>query len=281
VNTETLTAKVERRTLVDDFPALRDALIARHQSLAGVLDGKAAVMRTSAQKAKMWEIFLASLPEDRRQEYNCNCCRSFIQRFGGLVYVQVINSDVSKVTPLIWPRDADGLGIFDSAVLNLWTYVNKQRVVGAFRSEKAAWGDKFKGYRDESTDDVTAASMWEHLSIKPFTSLIHQGVRTAHQAEASKLQDYLQVLRFLNGVRISVLHSIRTLTAGDYLPNGEKVRAQVDWLIECHQYVKPVNKEALMARIAVAPDGFCHPSTSMVSTLVDDIEAGKSFEQIK
>jgi hypothetical protein len=44
----------------------------------------------------MWETYLSSFPEEERQGYNCNCCRSFIKHFGNVVVIE------DNVVKTIW-----------------------------------------------------------------------------------------------------------------------------------------------------------------------------------
>jgi len=41
----------------------------------------------------------------------------------------------------------------------------------------------------------------------------------------------------------------------------------------------PLRKNLIYRAVAQAPSGFCHPRASMIATLLDDIESGKTFEQ--
>lgn len=42
---------------------------------------------TNVDKEAMWNTYLASFPVEEQQEYNCNCCKSFIRHYGGLVFI--------------------------------------------------------------------------------------------------------------------------------------------------------------------------------------------------
>ena len=35
----------------------------------------------------LWDTFLANIPEERRQHYNCNTCKNFVVKFGDLVFI--------------------------------------------------------------------------------------------------------------------------------------------------------------------------------------------------
>lgn len=52
----------------------------------------------------LWEEYLNSYPEEIRQEYNCNNCKHFIKRAGGIL---TINKDLSLTS--IWDIDIQDL----------------------------------------------------------------------------------------------------------------------------------------------------------------------------
>lgn len=45
------------------------------------------LLRVDLKKPKLFEAYLKSLPESERQEHNCACCRSFMNRYGDMVAV--------------------------------------------------------------------------------------------------------------------------------------------------------------------------------------------------
>ena len=36
-------------------------------------------------REKVWEEYLSGYPEENRQEHNCNCCKSFLRQYAGIV----------------------------------------------------------------------------------------------------------------------------------------------------------------------------------------------------
>ena len=49
---------------------------------------------------KIWDLYLESFTPETRQHHNCNCCKSFLRQYGGIV--AIINGE--KVT--MWSVDA-------------------------------------------------------------------------------------------------------------------------------------------------------------------------------
>src|SRR5690606_23539602 len=68
----------------------------------------------------LWDAYLASFPAESRQYHNCNCCRSFIERYGGLV---TIDHD-GLTTPVLW-NQADAGPEYSEAHRELWELVRR------------------------------------------------------------------------------------------------------------------------------------------------------------
>src|SRR4051812_3346661 len=56
------------------------------------------LFETDASPQALWAHYLESIPAQRRQHYNCYCCRRFIQKYGGLVTIE----ESGTATPALW-----------------------------------------------------------------------------------------------------------------------------------------------------------------------------------
>ncbi|NHZ94101.1 hypothetical protein F2P45_34740, partial [Massilia sp. CCM 8733] len=82
---------VHAQRRVDNYAALVHSIDARFNALAGP------VFRTDA--AGLYDAYLASFTDpDVRQQHSCSCCRTFIERFGGLATV----GDDGALVPALW-----------------------------------------------------------------------------------------------------------------------------------------------------------------------------------
>ena len=62
-------------------------------------DGKTPLFTTDA--GELYGLLLGCIPKEARQHYNCNACRHFVNRYGGLVK---IDEKTGKQTPVMWPE---------------------------------------------------------------------------------------------------------------------------------------------------------------------------------
>lgn len=73
------------------------------------------------------------------------------------------------------------------------------------------------------------------------------------------------------------------LLQSDALFRSDKVLGPAQWLLELKQAIDnaPARKRNITWRyVATAPAGFCRPESTMIGTLLDDLEAGMPFEQV-
>jgi hypothetical protein len=82
--------------------------------------------------------------------------------------------------------------------------------------------------------------------------------------------------------RETVEQAVRVLKA-DAVYRSEKALGVAEWFLELHESIRdnPKAKRNLTwLAVATAPPGFCHVRSTMISTLLDDINSGSAFDDI-
>ena len=231
-------------------------------AIAGALsDGP--LFQTDADPEAMWSAYLDNLQEDRRQHYNCHCCRNFIQRVGGLVTID----DTGRQRSALWAFQPPAF--FLRSVESLHSLVKSAKVTGVFLSSDATIG-------------TPRTKEWTHLATrnpKPHANRLF----TAGQVIAEKLEDYKMLCHGLSDYsREAVEQAVRVLKA-DAVYRSEKAIGVAEWFLKLHEAIRdnPKAKRNLTWRsVATAPPGFCHVRSTMISTLLDDINSGLQFDDI-
>jgi hypothetical protein len=126
--------------------------------------------------------------------------------------------------------------------------------------------------------------VWTHYAVTPPASILHAGLLlTAGQAMAEKREDYRTVQRALADFDAPTLDTVMRLLESDALYRAEKVIGPARWLRDLRKTrdaaPKALRDNVVWRAIATAPPGFCHPRTSMVGTLLEDVAAGLGFEE--
>lgn len=217
----------------------------------------------------LFATYLATFPADVRQHFNCHACQHFIEHFGGLV---TISADGTLRSPF-WQIDASDE--YTAPFAALARKVMAAQVTGVFYHDKALLGTPESGG-------------WTHLAATlPATySTRHKRTLTPAQAMAEKREDYATVMRALDEFSADdVAQAVRVLKS-EALYRSEHLMGAAEWLAALHAMRRATTnrqtRQALMWRaVAVAPAGFCHPRSGVLGTLLEDIQAGLPFDDIK
>lgn len=234
--------------------------------LAVIGTGKTLLFQTAV--ADLFDRFLNALPLADRQHYTCHTCRNFVRTFGGLV---VVNADGS-LTSLFW-NPADAPDDIRSGIDIMQRLVESSRITEVFNATGSTWG-------------VPQTKEWRHFAVQqvPHTVRYQGSLKTPFQATAEKTQDHQNVLRALGEFTTAQLQQVVGLLESDALYRSEACLGAARWLLRMKEIYTTNNQRVrdtlLWAEIAGAPAGFCHPRSSMIGTLLDDIVAGLPFDQV-
>lgn len=245
-----------------------DGFLARVQArfLANCENGARPLFTTDAED--LWGLYLGSFNDpSERQYHNCHACRQFVERFGALATLD----SAGLAAPAIWHED-DAPEAYKPALAAMSRAVRRAKVTGVFLSAERVWGQPETG-------------VWHHLSVTPPASMVFKVTTlTAGQKMAEKREDFKTVMHALNEFTQPHLETALTLLKTDSLYRSEKVLGQAEWLHALHVARAAAHgagkANAVWLAVAQAPAGFCHPRSSMIGTLLEDIAAGKDFGDV-
>lgn len=249
----------------DGYRFLLDGIIGSFKRY--VNNGKEPVFETTACNTDLFQTFLYNLPEYARQHYNCNACRSFVNRYGGLV---VLDDSGSKY-PIMWSFVAPEF--FYNAVKAVRDIVNNSKVTGAFITSEKRLGTPKTG-------------VWTHMAVEvPKDMQYRNALKTAHQAACDKDEDFKLLISAINRYAADTVKTAVNLLNSNTLSRSSKFIDQAKWLLEIREgrddkkdfssYANIIRKKAYEA-----PAGFCHISGSVLGSLLDDIQDGLDVNTI-
>lgn len=217
--------------------------------------------------ADLWPVYLECFPTPTRKFHDCHACRSFIQHFGSLVVLED-----GRARTAIWADDDVADAPEAMAFRAMRDVVDAARVNGVFLSPVALLGQAKTG-------------VWRHLSVRLPKALLYTGhALTAGQAMAEKREDHKTVARALGEFDVPLLEQAVALLQADALYRTEKVLGPAEWLLDLARATRDVKgarrDNLIWSAIATAPAGFCHPRSSMIGTLLEDLEAGLPFDDV-
>ena len=265
-STTTTTTHITPEQLTEDDRALLRVVGDRFAEIVGPDSGPGVVLFTT-DTPDLWDVFLATIPAELRQVYTCNACRRFVERYGGLVAVTPEGIQRS----VMWNK---GPGVFEDAVAVLAERVEHARILGVFITKETRWGTPVTG-------------PWNHFAVVPPASMVWRDrVKQAHERAAELRQEYGILRRSLAEYPIAVVRNAQQLLTTGQLYRSEKCIGVAEWFLRVHEAIAGsagrLRQEAVTwLAAATAPAGYCHVRSTVISTLLDNIVAGKSFDEIK
>lgn len=234
----------------------------RREFEKNVRNGEEPLFRTDA--TRLYEVFLQNLPEEARQHYHCSTCRHFVNRFGGLVR---IDEKTGVQEPVMWSLEVPDF--FENAVNAVRKRVKEATVKGVFFPAKKTLGTPVTGF-------------WTHMSVELPDEMIDPQRPAASQRMAWKAEEFRLLCSAVQQYKLKTVETAVNLLRSDALYRSERVLGVGEWFLEVLRSVQSGRNthNILWRRAATAPIGFCHVSTSMIGTLLDDIEAGYSLDVV-
>lgn len=219
---------------------------------------------TTAENVDLFDIFLRNLPVEARQHYTCNECRRFVNRYGHLVTI----NQYGELDSVMWNYAPP---FFYKAVSAIRDLVKRSRVTGVFLTT-----DKRLG--------VAKTGVWTHMSVDiPSDMRFRKVIYTPEQSMAQKREEFKMLMTALNKYQLSTVETAVNILESDTLYRSEKVLGIGRWFLDVRRFnTHNPNYANLIWRVVErARPGFCHISSSMIGTLLDDIEDGYIFEEVQ
>jgi hypothetical protein len=218
----------------------------------------------------LYDAFLAAIPAPHRQTYTCRTCRSFVNRYGGLVAIDESGFASSPFWDGSIPR------FFLEPVGAISQIVGRARTTGVFLTTERVLG---------SPQNASPKGTWRHMhaTVRPAKK---SALQTAEQQAAEKREDYGTLCRGLAEFPIDVVRRAYALLTTGGLYRSEKCISFAKWLLDLHE-AREATKNARIREnitwraVALAPPGFCHVRSTMIGTLLEDLAAGMDFETVK
>jgi hypothetical protein len=221
-------------------------------------------------QGELFDIYLSRIPMAFRQHSNCNACRRFVNRYGGLV---VIENDLSR-SPVLWdPAWAPAL-YFD-AVKALHDIVSELPIESQFFTDKKVIGEPETG-------------VWHHLSLSlpdGHCSINLNRLLSAEQLMAQSKENYRMLYAVLGLWNKSVLATAEQLLRSGQIDKSEKFQHTLSSYMEMREEARRFlrssqgYKDTLWKFVAEGNDDVCHLHGSALGSFLDDLYSGTTPAQ--
>ncbi|AND75445.1 hypothetical protein FDH01_gp177 [Acinetobacter phage vB_AbaM_ME3] len=227
------------------------------------------LVRVDINPDVLWETYLSAFPEGtnpmlkERREYDCNNCKSFIRRMGGVV---AIDPRTFKKTS-IWNVEVEG---YYQAVANaLNKFVLDTPIAAVYRSETAIIGSA-------TTKDLVRNVSWNHFYAEVPKSLV-VSVNDFSSVVGEYNNSYQVIQRGLKEFSLDAAETVLELIDGNSIYRGNEFRSQVKAFVDLkkkYEAVPEANKEAFIWHTVATEHFNARFRNTVIGTLVEDISSG-------
>jgi hypothetical protein len=250
-----------------------DLAASARRALASALEqGKGVLLRVDA--GDLFNKYLVAFPTMQdRQYHHCNCCHSFLRRFGSLVVL----TEAGGVRSALWDESLlPARHPYRSVAKALREAVESGPVVDQFLWDERDWG-------------TAEAGGFTHFHVAPAAE--HLWMRrdlTAEQAMAARREDRRHLARAVGEMdRDALRRAVGMLRAGE-LSRGEKLVEWAEWLValqdaansNASRHQREFLNRLLWRAVSEAPAGWCTPRSSSLGALVDDLASGVRVAEV-
>lgn len=227
---------------------------------------KTTLFYVSIDRDLIWEKYLSGFKEEDRQEHNCNCCKSFLRQWGGIVSI-IDNKVVS-----IW----DNITIdeeYIQSVTNLRKYIHSLPVTDIFLSELQKCGT------DKNFDSKNNTT-WEHFYIEVPKNLVNKSNIDSVRGEKRDNKSVLK--RSLDELTIDSTETILELISQNSLYRGKEFEAVLKEFLKVQKEYKniPNNLKDNFAWVKSTQisQGLSRIRNTAIGTLLIDLSQGLDLD---
>lgn len=211
--------------------------------------------------------------EELKQEHNCNCCKSFLRQYAGLVTIK----DNKRIS--IW----DGLEVsdlFKESIDNIREYVAGRPITSVFLQEKSAKYDASKLGTKQNISSPSSSRPgipWNHFFLEVAPSYVSSSAGTI-KGEKRSTKEVLQ--RGLEELTIDAVETVLELIAQKSLYRGEEFKGMLEAFNKLQKQYKelaPEEKDNFCWSVEGSEAVFRIRNTS-IGTLLIDLSEGMELD---
>ncbi len=224
------------------------------------------LFKVDVDKGKIWELYLAAFSEEKRQENQCNCCKSFIRQFAGIVAIK--NNE--RIT--LWDFETDDKE-YKEPMKALRKYIKSLPISGIFLNSFAKIGT-------DKTPDTARGIVWNHF----FLQLPAAFVKSDSGPLEGTARDNKNVLqRSLNEITDDAVDTTLDLINQGSLYRGSEFKGMISefkTLKARYKTIKPGLKDNFCWVESGKTNGAVNRiRNTSIGTLLNDLSEGKELDK--
>lgn len=228
------------------------------------------LFQVEIDRDKIWEIYLDGFDPLVRQGYNCNCCKSFMRQYGGIVTIE--NNKIKSIWDISIPDNE-----CENSIKAVLAYIKSFPISNVFKSPFGGLGT------DKNTQLTETGSItWNHFFLRLPAKFIHRGSASVESAYGEWRDNKNVLQRSLDTIPIDVTETVLELVAQNSLYRGKESEGILTEFLKVQKQYKelPANEKANFCWVqAVTQSGaFCRIRNSAIGTLLVDLAEGKDLD---
>lgn len=240
-------------------------------NLTDMLSKSNELFYVSIDREVIWENYLEAFEEATKQEHNCNCCKSFLRQYGGIVAI-IGGKKVS-----IWDNMENVPEDYKVSIMNLSNYIHSLPITDVFLNEFAKCGT------NRNLDPVREVT-WEHFYIELPAKFVNN--RDIDSIRGSLRTNQQTLARSLKELTLDAVETVLDLIAQNSLYRGNEflniikafqtVKIEYDLLIKENYFPnKEVNFTWLLSKLNPS---LCSVRNSAIGTLLINLSEGMPLD---
>lgn len=213
---------------------------------------------------RIWEEYLSGFNEANRQHHNCNCCKSFLRQYGGIVAI-IDNTRVSIWDNINPPEE------FVRSVNNITNYISTLPITDVFLSDVAKCGTN----RNLGKNNVE----WQHFYLELDRKFVWKAdtidsIRGERRTNKEVLKSSLEL------IQMEAVDTVLELIAQKSLYRGNEFEALiVEFKKILTEYNKTQNKDNYCwVKSTKLQESMCKIKNTVIGTLLVDLSKGVGLD---
>lgn len=221
--------------------------------------------KVDVDRDEIWKIYLEAFSEDKQQENKCNCCKSYLRSYGGIVGIK----DNKVVT--LWDFETDDPE-YQEPIRALRRYVKSRPITAPFYND-------FPKIGTNKTPDTKRGIVWNHYYLE----LPNQFVKRDTGSIEGQARDDRNVLqRSVEEITSDAVDTVLELISQNSLYRGQEFKGIVSKLKEIQQKAKKLRDDEkdgfFWKESATCGSAVARIRNSAIGTLLKDLSEGRELD---
>lgn len=220
---ETLTSQAAEPVLAESASGNNfNLMVAKQQERFAALLAEHGPHLYSTKTKGLSSVYRGAFPEAEQQHHNCHCCRSFLNEFGGAVFI----AQDGRAIPALWDESV-AIGEYADSVKAVLREINKTGVQNVLLTIQEQWGQPVTGQWTHLWMPAQADAIRDEQTLVP--------CRAGFNLEATLLTKAVD--SFSREVLAVAINALKALGKG-----GERWLPQIEWLWGVQERLAAIDK---------------------------------------